>query len=277
MACGPSQLVHLLDRGLFSRRMSCHADPDGSQGSPRIWRTEEFRALDAVRIGRSEVVYAFVSLEGLPSLMDEALLDDTERRRARRFIRQTDSHRFVLAHAALRLFVAGCVGVEAATVRYEIGVSGKPRLAAGFAPLELSLSHSEGLALVAVAQERAVGVDVEQLRDVPEALGIADAYFSSAEREELRTLQPSERQEPFLRFWTRREALTKASGRGLGTVIDSEADAAVGSTSARTRDAGQRETQVRWSLRDLQAPRGYVAAGAVEAADSAGIRWRELD
>ena len=257
--------------------MRHNAASDGPLESPRIWRTEDFRSLGAVRIGKSEVVYAFVSLGEKPSAMDEALLDDTEQGRAKRFKRRIDCQHFILAHAALRLFLAGCLGAEPATVRYDSGVSGKPRLAAGLAPLEFNLSHSEGLAVVAVARERAVGVDVEHLRDVPEALGIADAYFSPPEREELHSLRPSERREAFLRCWTRKEALTKASGEGLGTRIDSfEVDLAVDPASALERSAGQREEEVRWSLRDLHAPRGYVAAGAVEAAHSGRVRWREL-
>lgn len=257
--------------------MSHHADSDGSLESPRIWRLEALRALDAVRVGKSEAVYAFVSLGGKPSVMDETLLDDTEWGRARRFIRRTDCHRFILAHAGLRLFLACCLGAEPAAVRYDRGVSGKPRLEAGFAPLEFNLSHSEELALLAVARQRAVGVDVEHLRDVPEALGIADAYFSLPEREKLQSLPPSERREAFLRCWTRKEALTKASGEGLGTPIDSrEGDLVVGSTRVLERRAGQHTKEVRWFLRDLQSPRGYAAAGAVEAAGSARVRWREL-
>jgi 4'-phosphopantetheinyl transferase len=258
-------------------RMSDHADSDASLKSPRIWRAEDFRALDTVRVGKSEVVYAFVSLGGKPSVVDEVLLDDMERGRARRFIRRTDRHRFILAHAALRLFLAGCLGAGPAMVRYEGGVSGKPRLAAGLAPLEFNLSHSEELALMAVARQRAVGVDVERLRDVPEALGIADVYFSRQEREELHSLQRSERREAFFRCWTRKEAVTKASGEGLGTPIDSfEVDLTAASTSALNRDTGRREEEVRWCVRDLQSPRGYAAAGAVEAADSARVGWREL-
>jgi 4'-phosphopantetheinyl transferase len=200
-----------------------------------------------------------------------------ERGRARRFIRRTDGHRFILAHAALRLFLASCLGAEPATVRYESGVSGKPHLAAGLAPLEFNLSHSEELALVAAARQRGVGVDVERLRDVPEALGIADVYFSRPERKELHSLQPSERREAFLRCWTRKEAETKASGKGLGSPIHSfEVDLAVASASALKRYAGQREERGRWCLRDLHSPRGYAAAGAVEAADGAPVRWREL-
>ncbi len=46
-----------------------------------IWSTANLRALEGITVGHSEVVYAFVSLEGEPSALDEALLDDEERRR----------------------------------------------------------------------------------------------------------------------------------------------------------------------------------------------------
>jgi hypothetical protein len=71
--------------------------------------------------------------------------------------------------------------------------------------------------------------------------------------------------------------VTKASGEGLGTPIDSfEVDLTAASTSALKRDTGRRDEEVRWCVRDLQSPRGYAAAGAVEAADSARVGWREL-
>ena len=56
-----------------------------------------------------------------------------------------DRHRFVRAHADLRLFLALCLEVEPANVRYETGVHGKPRLLPGLPPLEFNLSHSERL------------------------------------------------------------------------------------------------------------------------------------
>src|SRR5439155_18901930 len=147
-----------------------------------IWSAADLRALEAVRIGPSEVVYAFVSLVGEPSAVDEALLDDEERHRSQRFVRPTDCSRFVLAHAALRLFLARCLGVEPATVLYENGTHGKPRLVPGLGPLEFNLSHSEGLGLLAVARDRSVGVDVEHVRELPDALDVADTHFSVADR-----------------------------------------------------------------------------------------------
>jgi len=238
-----------------------------------IWSAADLRALEGIHVGRSEVVYAFISLEGEPSGHDESVLDDEERSRSGRFVRPRDRRRFVHAHAGLRVFLGLCLEVEPATVRYETGVNGKPRLGPGLPPLEFNLSHSEELALLAVARDRPVGVDVEHVRDLPDALSIADTHFTEAESKGLRSLPPAEQAAAFFRYWTRKEAVLKAGGEGLGRALDSfDVDGAPGSTSAVMRAGGGTE----WLLRDLPSPRGYEAAGAVGVDGQARVQWREL-
>jgi 4'-phosphopantetheinyl transferase len=242
-----------------------------------IWSAADLRALEGIRVGHSEVVYAFVSLEGEPSALDEALLDDEERRRSRRFVRLRDRRRFVRAHAGLRLFLALCLEVEPATVRYETGVHGKPRLLPGLPPLEFNLSHSEELGLLAVARDRSVGVDVEHVRDLPDAMSIADTQFTAAESKALRSLPPPEQRAAFFRYWARKEAVIKAGGEGLGRALDSfDVDGEPGSTSAVMQWAGGSRGMTEWSLRDLSSPPGYAAASAVAAHEGAPVQWREL-
>ena len=242
-----------------------------------VWSAAELRALDAIRVAPGEIVYAFVSLAGEPSDLDEALLDDEEADRAGRFVRRSDRGCFVLAHVALRLLLARCLGVEPAAVAYERGPHGKPGLGTGLPRLQFNQSHTRGVALLAVARDRSLGVDVEQVRDVPEALGIAETQFSAAERHGLRALPPIEQRAAFFRCWTRKEALVKADGMGLGHALDSfDVDLAPGSTSALKRYAGRPGDESGWIVRDLPSPHGYVAAGAVAAPPGARIRWRQL-
>lgn len=238
----------------------------------------DLRALEAISVAPSEIVYAFVSVGGEPSPLDEALLDDEERARAARFVRPPDRRRFVLAHAGLRLFLARCLDIDPTAVHYENGVHGKPRLGSGLPSLEFNLSHSGGLGVIAVARNRSVGVDVEQVRDMSDALSIADTHFSAAEREVLRSLPPAERRDAFFRCWTRKEAVIKAVGEGLGRALASfEVDLAPGSMSALTRFDGRSGNVAGWSARDLTAPTGYAAAGAVSVPLlGPPARWREL-
>ncbi len=238
----------------------------------------DLRALQTIRVGPSEVVYAFLSLAGEPSDLDEALLDDEERARAARLHRPADRHRFVLAHAALRLFLARCLDTHPTAVRYENGVHGKPRLGPGLPSLEFNLSHSGEMGMVAVARDRSVGVDVEQLRDMPDALSIAETHFSGAERAVLRSLPRAEQRGAFFRCWTRKEAVIKATGEGLARALDSfDVGLAPGSLSALSRFDGRAGNVAGWSLRALTAPTGYEAAGAVAVAKGAPpTTWREL-
>jgi 4'-phosphopantetheinyl transferase len=237
------------------------------------WTTADLRALGAITVGDEEVVHAFVSLDGQPDAADEALLDAEERLRAARFVHATHRARFILAHAALRLFLARCLGVEPAIVRYDAGQHGKPRLAARFPPLEFNLSHAEGLCLVAAVEARAVGVDIEFVRDLPDAATIADAHFSAAEREGLRSLPAAERRLAFFRCWARKEAVLKADGEGLGRALDSlEVGLFGASTVLDPRPGDPRE----WSVVDLPAPPGYAAAGAVASSAGEPIGWRSL-
>lgn len=228
-----------------------------------VWSAADLRGLESIRVGDSEVVYAFVSLEGEPSGSDEELLDDEERQRSERFVHSRDRHRFVLAHSSLRSFLALSLGVEPAAVRYETGAQGKPRLAPGLPPLEFNLSHSVELALLAVVRGRPVGVDVEHVRELPDAMSIADAHFTAAESKGLRSLPPAEQKAAFFRYWARKEAVVKAGGEGLGRSLDSF-------------DVGGAPGRTEWLLQDLQSPAGYAAAGAVAAPEDARVQWREL-
>ena len=242
-----------------------------------IWSVADLRGLDVIAVEPPEIVYAYVSLAGEPARVDEALLDVEESERSRRFVRSADRHRFILAHAVLRLFLARCLGVAPAEVVYESGPHGKPRLGRGLAPLQFNLSHSGEIALVAAARDSSLGVDVEHVRDVADMLEIADQHFSVAERAELRSLPPDGQRAAFFRCWTRKEAVIKVHGDGLGYPLDSfDVDLAPGSESALRRYSGRSGDEVELSVRDLTSPIGYAAAGAVAAPATARIPWRQL-
>lgn len=92
-----------------------------------------------------------------------------------------------------------------------------PRLAHG--SLHFNLAHSDSLALLAVRQDAPVGVDVEPVRPLPEAMLIACRWFSAPE---IRWIAASDdRDRAFLRCWVCREAFLKATGEGLGRPLDS--------------------------------------------------------
>jgi 4'-phosphopantetheinyl transferase len=244
------------------------------------WSVGEPRSLDATAPRYGEVVYAFVGLDGAPYPAEEDLLDAEEKDRAARFVRAADSRRFIRAHAALRVFLARSLGLDPRDVRYETTEHGKPRLAAGLAAsgLEFNLSHSHEIAVVAATRAGVLGVDVERERELPDAMDIAQKYFSPDERRDLSRLPSAERQGAFFRCWTRKEAVVKADGQGLGLPLDSfDVDLAPGSLSALRGFRHRAMGEGQWSLRDLSAPAGYAAAGAIRTPVSRHTRWRESE
>ena len=88
--------------------------------------------------------------------------------------------------------------------------------------LEIGVSHTEGATLVAVSR-RAVGVDIERMRPLPDLDAVAAATLNAGEARELQGLRDADRATRFYRCWVRKEALLKARGCGL-TVDPREVD-----------------------------------------------------
>lgn len=161
-----------------------------------------------------------------PRAVDEALslLSGDERARVSRFADTRDRRRFAVARAALRRQLGRRLQVPPGTIEFAYGPRGKPRLAGpeGGPDLSFSLSHSEGVAALAIATGSVgeVGVDIETLRAVPDAQPIAAWLCSPAEWREYQGLTGTQKLRGFFRWWTCKEALVKAQGGGLCQPLD---------------------------------------------------------
>ncbi|MFC7738760.1 4'-phosphopantetheinyl transferase family protein [Roseomonas sp. GCM10028921] len=78
-----------------------------------------------------------------------------------------------------------------------------------------SLTHAEGLVACALASEGAVGVDAEWLGGLADLSAVARHALAPGEQECLRIVAPGEARGLFMRFWTAKEAVSKALGQGL--------------------------------------------------------------
>ena len=193
-------------------------------------------------------------------------LSAEESARAARFVAEQDRRRFVRAHAGLRSILAGYLGVAPAAVTVTTGSLGKPGLDPGRhgTALRYNLSHSHGVALVVVGSHRAVGVDVERVRPLPDLDGLVARYCAPGEQAALGRLPPDRRLEAFFTVWTLKEAYLKARGEGLhqrpeSVEITLDPDDARASVRALDEAAGRR-----WDLFRLRHPAGHAAAVAVE-------------
>ena len=101
-----------------------------------------------------------------------------------------------------------------------IGEHGRPRLAQPQAGLDFNWSHSGEVAVLAVARGIAPGIDVECARQRPRAMDLARRFFHADETAALLALPEAERSAAFFELWTAKEAVLKASGRGISFGLD---------------------------------------------------------
>lgn len=170
-----------------------------------------------------------------------------------------DRDRFIVRRGLLRVILGRYVGCHPGELEYQYGEYGKPELPGW---LRFNLSSSRGLALYALARDRELGVDVERMRDDLRHADLADRYFSTAEREELRTLPAGVAMRAFFNGWTRKEAYVKALGTGLVTRLDSFTVSLTPGAPARLLAPHVSDGR-RWTLLSLDVMPGHAAALAV--------------
>ncbi len=164
-------------------------------------------------------------------------LPAVERERATLMQRRETRKRWVAARWALRRVLGDYLDREAREIELTIGGHGKPALGMP-SSLQFNLSHSAGLALVAVTDGPEVGIDVEWVETRRDALALASRALDETDVAAVRAADPSARPAVFHAAWTRREAIVKCLGTGLGaqrpdtTVVVSGLDAPSGFAAA---------------------------------------------
>jgi len=194
-----------------------------------------------------------------------ALLSDSERRRAARFRFDDDCSRFIARRGLLRVVLTRYRECDPARIAFELNAFGKPTLTnAGALRLQFNASHSDGVALVAVTVDRAVGIDIERHRADVDCLGVAASFFSPDEVETLRRANEPLRRAMFFTLWSCKEAWVKARGMGLSFPL-CRCRVEVGDGAPRLlEDSEQPDEHTRWSLTPLDVGPGFSAALVVK-------------
>ena len=210
-----------------------------------------------------------------------ALLDAEERARADR-LDPAGRDRFVVAHGVVRRIVGRCLDSAPARIRWTRGRYGKPALAGPATGLEVNLSHSDGLAAVAVSRGRPVGVDVQRALPRLDATAMSARYFPVVDARFVASADgAAERSDRFTRLWARKEACVKAAGGrlvdGLQLPVYRPGDAngllRAGLLVAAAPD-GSECPGARFRVRDLPVPPGFRAAVALLGGRPYRVRTR---
>ena len=189
-------------------------------------------------------------------------LEPEELDRASRFHFERLQRHFVVGRGFLRHVLARYLQARPEELRFDYNVYGKPSLA-GEHSLRFNMSHSHEVALVAVARDAALGVDVEYIRVDFASDEIAKRFFSRREVETLATLPKEEIVAAFFRCWARKEAYIKAIGKGLSQQLD-RFDVTLAPNEPAALLRADEEDRLNWSLSDIDVGPGYASAMAVE-------------
>lgn len=188
----------------------------------------------------------------------EQVLSPDEHSRAARMRFQHPRDSFIGTRGALRHLLGRYLELDPASIRFAYGPNGKPELAQDCG-VRFNVAHSGPVAVFAFTMGCEIGVDLEQLRPLPDLEEIARRYFCAEEAAEIDSLPPGERELAFFTCWTRKEAYIKASGAGLARPLSSFRVASVpgepGTLSLRDQEATGS-----WSLHDLALAPGCAAA-----------------
>lgn len=201
---------------------------------------------------RGEVHVWGAALDGASAREEE--LPAAERRRAEEIRRPGGRGEWVASRLALRDVLSRYLDVEPGSIRLHAGAHHKPELAGVESP-RFNLSHSGGLALVAVAAEREVGVDVERIEPHRDFLALAARGLGPDAVAALEALAGEERATAFHELWVRHEARLKCGGGGLGGP----------------------EPEGPIAVSELTVADGYAAALAVAGTGAASVRCFSLE
>ena len=167
------------------------------------------------RDGSAELWYAWVGdhVRDIDRFSRD-LLSEAEQAHLAGYRFREAAERYVVTRSLVRAVLGERLGVTPRDIRVTRTDTGKPVVTDG---VHFNLSHSGELILLALSDERAVGVDIERKRDVRKATAMAARWLDAREQSDLDRIlgQGAELSEAFLRVWSLKEARIKALGVGI--------------------------------------------------------------
>lgn len=205
------------------------------------------------------------------------LLDDTELAHAHTLSHPLIRQRYLAVRGNLRLLLADYLQQAPAAIGIARTETGKPYLPA-HPQTVFNISHTARHLIVAIAGHCQLGIDIELPSPRPNLAALVKKCFADEEAAYWHGLPPTRQTLEFYRFWTKKEAFVKATGRGIALglkhcVINPEQP----ETFLRLPDGYGAATT--WRIIDLTATEqlaGHGLCGAVVVDSLAQVSWERL-
>ncbi|MHB1221460.1 MAG: 4'-phosphopantetheinyl transferase family protein [Gammaproteobacteria bacterium] len=198
-----------------------------------------------------------------------ALLSEDECERADRFRFATHKQRFITARATLRKILGTYLGVNPKEISFAYTEYNKPYLLTPKTSLTFNVSHSNNIAVYVISSEASVGIDIEKTQSTYNP-DLAKRFFSVEENAALSELTAEEQITEFYRLWSRKEALVKASGKGLTMPLNSFSVVMKDTTSIKFEEKD-------WYLAPITLQAGYQITVASNQAIKRISCWKIVD
>jgi 4'-phosphopantetheinyl transferase len=258
-----------------------------SFGTANDKQSETFDSLwkqppDELILETGEAHVWLVSVNSVAVCESEHIISSDERIRAERFHQLQHRTEYVIARICLRKILSKYTGIAPNLLRFKYNEYGKPFITNQTrSNLQFSLSHSNGVALFALTLDNKIGIDIEQINSSYVGADIAAKSLTEFELAHFKTLTSVEREHFFFSCWTRKEAFSKALGKGL--IIDPN-QLEIFFSMDKVYEKGELQNNKVWrrtfrrSFYDLPSINGYAAALMLESVGQTKIDcWKLSD
>lgn len=144
------------------------------------------------------------------------VLNKEEKEKAAKYHFSRDRISYICCRGTLRLILSRYINTPPENIIFEYNNYGKPYLInnQNTEEYKFNISHSGDLCIIAINIQKEIGVDIEKVRKIDDLENIAKRYYTKNEYKKIIDSYEN-RISNFFLIWVQKEALIKASGKGL--------------------------------------------------------------
>lgn len=178
---------------------------------------------------------------------------------------------YVASHGALRILISKYLGTQPGLLKIGHKRKGKP-YSLDDPGLYFNMSNSGKLAVIVFSRDGEVGIDIEQIRSLPDLDEMIEKNFTPKEIKFI-LAKPEEKINRFFRFWTIKEAYLKAIGEGMRLRPDQIEFTIENNIIKRPSIKGVFEEE-EWNLKEFSPPFRYAGAVAFRNENAIVKQWK---